>query len=96
MIEERGIEFDAVEYIEKPLSRAELEGLLRLLPNEPNELVRRDRRFSELGLTEGEIGSAEPVVDLLLAHPLLMQRPIAVRGQKAIIARPAERLLELI
>ena len=98
MLEERheqDIEFDVINYISNPLSRADFERLLRLLPNEPSDLVRRDKRFSELGLTEDDVDSTEKVVEVLVAHPLLMQRPVAVRGQKAVLARPAEKLLEL-
>ena len=98
MLEERheqDIEFDVINYISNPLSRADFERLLRLLPNEPSDLVRRDKRFSELGLTEDDVDSTEKVVEVLVAHPLLMQRPVAVRGQKAVLARPAEELLEL-
>ena len=92
---EQDIEFDVINYISNPLSRADFERLLRLLPNEPSDLVRRDKRFSELGLTEDDVDSTEKVVEVLVAHPLLMQRPVAVRGQKAVLARPAEKLLEL-
>ncbi len=93
---EQDIEFDVINYISNPLSRADFERLLRLLPNEPSDLVRRDKRFSELGLTEDDVDSAKKVVEVLIAHPLLMQRPVAVRGQKAVLARPAEKLLELL
>lgn len=92
---EQDIEFDVINYISNPLSRADFERLLRLLPNEPSDLVRRDKRFSELGLTEDDVDSTEKVVEVLVAHPLLMQRPVAVRRQKAVLARPAEKLLEL-
>ena len=93
---QKNIEFDVVNYTKNPLSRDDLERLVRLLPNEPSDLVRRDKRFSELGLTEDEIDSAEAVVELLLTHPALMQRPIAVRGLKAVLARPAEKLLDIL
>ena len=58
--------------------------------------MRKDKRFAELGLAEADSESREEVVDLLLAHPELMQRPIIVRGQRAVIARPAEKVLELL
>ena len=94
--QQQNIEFDVVNYTKNPLSRDDLEHLIRLLPNEPSDLVRRDKRFSELGLTEDEIDSAEAVVELLLTHPALLQRPIAVRGPKAVLARPAEKLLDIL
>jgi arsenate reductase len=59
------------------------------------ELVRRDKRFDELKLKAGDYTDAGPVIDLLLAYPELMQRPIVIRGARALIARPAEKLSAL-
>jgi arsenate reductase len=73
-----------------------LEGFLELLPDPPGELVRRDKNFKELGLDEGGYTTPEAVIALLLEHPKLMQRPVAVLGGRAVIARPSERVLELL
>ena len=67
-----------------------------LLPNEPAELVRIDGHFKELGLNLDEYQSADAVVDLLMEHPKLMQRPVVVRGDRAVIARPSELVEELL
>lgn len=67
-----------------------------MLPNEPADLVREDNHFKELGLNIGDYQGAEAVVDLLLEHPKLMQRPVVVRGDKAVIARPSEVVEELL
>lgn len=58
--------------------------------------MRRDKHFSELGLTDADAGSASQVVELLVAHPRLMQRPVVVRGGRAIISRPPTTVLELL
>ncbi len=73
-----------------------MERFLEMLPGEPAELVRVDGHFKELGLDIGDYQSADAVVDLLLEHPKLMQRPVVVRGEQAVIARPAERVEELL
>ena len=62
----------------------------------PAELVRKDKRFTELGLRAEDYETAEQVTSLLLDHPELMQRPVVVRGRRAIIARPGERVLEIL
>lgn len=93
MLRARGVEFDAVEYLKTPLNRTTLERIAAMLDTPPAELVRKDRRFEELGLKPADCLSAEAVVALLLKHPELMQRPVVVKGGKAIIARPPERLL---
>ncbi|HTQ25575.1 MAG TPA: ArsC/Spx/MgsR family protein [Candidatus Binataceae bacterium] len=96
MLRARGVEFDIVEYLKTPLHRTALEHIVAILDTSAAELVRKDRRFEELGLKAADYVSAEAVVALLLKHPELMQRPIVVKGGKAVIARPPERLLPLI
>ncbi len=73
-----------------------MERFLAMLPNEPAELVRVDGHFKELGLNIDDYQSAEAVVDLLMEHPKLMQRPVVVRGNRAVIARPSELVEELL
>ena len=73
-----------------------MERFLEMLPNEPAELVRVDGHFKELGLNLDDYQSAEAVVDLLMEHPKLMQRPVVVRGNRAIVARPSELVEELL
>jgi len=73
-----------------------LERFLAMLPNEPAELVRVDGHFKELGLNIDDYQSAEAVADLLMEHPKLMQRPVVVRGNRAVIARPSELVEELL
>ena len=82
--------------MKQPIDSAGFEGILAILDAEPAELVRKDKRFKELGLSEGDYTTREQVVALLLEHPELMQRPIVVKGKRAIIARPSERVLELL
>ena len=67
-----------------------------MLPNEPVELIRTDRRFKELELDVKHYQSSNDVVDLLLQYPELLQRPLAVCNGRAIIGRPPEKVLELI
>jgi arsenate reductase len=59
------------------------------------DLVRKDKRFDELKLKAADYTTKEAVIGLLLRHPDLMQRPIIIRGGRAVIARPAEKLEEL-
>ena len=96
ILRERGVGSDVVEYLKTPLDRATLEHILELLPDAPAELVRKDKRFKELGLDESAYTTAQQVVDLLLAHPELMERPVVIRGRRAVIARPSERVLEIL
>ena len=60
------------------------------------DLVRKDKRFGELGLKAEDYVTRETVVALLLQHPELMERPIVIRAGRALIARPPEKLLALL
>ncbi len=93
---ERGVEFDVIEYLKSPLDRATFERFLALLPNPPADLVRKDKNFESLGLDANQYVTKEAVIDLLLQHPVLMQRPVIIKGEKAVIARPSEKVLELL
>ncbi len=95
ILKERGIEFGVVQYLKDVPVREVYERMLDLLPNPPADLVRKDKKFDELGLLADAYTTRESVVELLLAHPELMQRPVIFRGERAVIARPSEKVLEL-
>jgi arsenate reductase len=58
--------------------------------------VRKDKRFEELKLSPADYADKDAVINLLLKYPELMQRPIVMRGRRALIARPAEKLSALL
>lgn len=95
ILRERDVSCDVIEYLKQPLDRATLEHILGLLPDDPAALVRKDKRFAELGLNAADYTTREAVIDVLLAHPELMERPVVIRGGRAVIARPSEKVLEL-
>jgi arsenate reductase (glutaredoxin) len=93
---ERGVDVTVIEYLKAAPDRAELERIIAAIPNEPADLVRKDKRFRELGLDAGDYTTQDTVVDLLLAHPELMERPVVFHGDEARICRPSELVLELV
>jgi arsenate reductase (glutaredoxin) len=95
LLNERGAEFDIIEYLKTPPTRADLERILKMLDAPPAELVRKDKRFKELGLSAEDYIDAKSVIAILLKHPELMQRPIVIRRGRATIARPPEKLSQL-
>jgi arsenate reductase len=96
ILRERGVACDVIEYLKQPLDGAALGRILDLLPDDPAALVRKDKRFAELGLSASDYTSRQAVIALLLAHPELMERPVVIRAARAVIARPSERVLELL
>jgi arsenate reductase len=96
ILTDQGVDLDVVEYLKHPLSRAELERIVDAIPDEPGALVRKDKRFGELGLDAADYTTKDAVVELLLAHPELMERPVVFRGDEARICRPSLIVLELV
>jgi arsenate reductase len=91
--EDLGVEARVVRYLDDPPDRETLTLLASQLEDPVADLVRTDARFAELGLDAGDYeGRPEAVVDLLVEHPELMQRPVLVRGGRAIIGRPKDRV----
>lgn len=96
LLRERGVSFDSIDYHVKGLSEQELRGLLRKAGVGPKDLLRtREPLVSELGLDRPEV-TDEELIDAMLQHPVLMQRPVVVKGDRALLARPIERVLELL
>ncbi len=93
---ERGVEFDVVWYLLNPLTAKELASIVDAIDVQPADLVRKDSHFAELGLDPTEYVTKEAVIELLVEHPKLMQRPIAVTPSRTILARPKEKILDLL
>ena len=95
ILREQAVAVDVVEYLKAPPDRASLERIVDAISDPPEMLVRKDKRFKELGLDASGYTTRAAVVDLLLEHPELMERPVVFRGERAVIARPSERVAEL-
>jgi arsenate reductase (glutaredoxin) len=96
ILEERREPYVLVEYLRTPPARDVLESIAAGLDGDASSLVRRDARFRELGLGDGDCATAAQVVELLLAHPDLLERPVVLRGGRTVVARPPELVLELL
>jgi arsenate reductase (glutaredoxin) len=94
--EELGVDVDVVVYQKTPPDRATLESIVKKLQDPVTDLVRRDSQFQKLGLSDADVASAKQVVDILLKHKMLLQRPVVVTDSVAIIGRPKERVRELL
>jgi len=94
LLDAEGISYRYRDYTEEPLSRAELEKVLGYLGMKPKDVLRKnDKAFKENGLT-GRESDAE-LLGFMAAHPTLVQRPIGVKGKRAVLGRPPEALLQL-
>lgn len=93
---ELGADAEIVIYQKTPPDRAALERIVAILEDPVTDLVRRDAQWAKLGLTDADAETPEQVVALLLQHKMLMQRPVVVKGDKAIIGRPKDRVRRLL
>ncbi|MFV0306558.1 MAG: ArsC/Spx/MgsR family protein [Desertimonas sp.] len=90
-----GVVVDVVRYLDEPLDAAALRSLLAKLEDPPAALVRRGEAKAA-GVAVDELTTAEDVIAVLSTHPQLMERPVLVRGDRAIIGRPTERAEEFL
>jgi arsenate reductase len=94
--EELGVDADVVLYMKTPPDAATLRSIIARLEDPVTDLVRRDSLWQKLGLADADAATADQVVDLLVRHKQLLQRPVVVTADRAIIGRPKERVRELL
>jgi arsenate reductase len=96
LIEEAGVEPEVIEYLTTPPSVQELDGILTILGLQPDELIRKKEAvYQELGLAERTL-SREEAIEIMIDNPKLIERPIVVTEDRAIIGRPPEKVKELL
>jgi len=84
-----GVDFDTVLYLKTRLDEETLRGIIAKLEDPVENMVRKDSQFKKLGLNEEDyVGNADAVIEILVRYPRLLQRPIVVTDDKAIIGRP--------
>jgi arsenate reductase len=89
--------FETVNYLETPPDGETIGRLVDMLDGPAADLVRvDDDRFGQLGLEATDVADRAGVVKVLVAHPELMQRPVVVRGNRAVVARPPELAIQLL
>lgn len=95
ILAERGVEANYVRYLEQTPSRAEIERVLAMLgTDDPRAITRTGEAvYTELGLAGA---GRDALLEALVAHPILIERPIVIRGDRAVVARPPERVIELL
>ena len=95
LLDEQGVEATYVRYLEDAPDRAELERVMGLLGiDDPRAMMRAGEPvYRELGLASAD---RDALLDAMVEHPILIERPIVIRGDRAVIARPPEKLLDLL
>lgn len=95
MLKDSGKPFTAINYYEQPFTKAQLKNLLKRAGLAPRDVLRtKEEIYQELGLAKKDLSDDE-LLDLMVKHPDLIQRPIVGKGEKAILARPADSIKKL-
>ena len=95
-LKESGVDFNAVNYYVNPIPKEKLKNLLSKMGISAQEILRKKESiYKELKLDKKEVSNNE-LIDLMAKHPDLIQRPIVEKGNKAILARPADRIKEIL
>jgi arsenate reductase (glutaredoxin) len=94
MLEKEGVEPEIIEYLKTPFSPPQLKRLLKMLGMKPRELLRK-KEAKEAGLDKASL-SDDAIIAGMVKHPIVIERPIAVNGNKAALGRPPEKVLEIL
>ncbi|MCQ4319758.1 arsenate reductase (glutaredoxin) [Stutzerimonas stutzeri] len=96
LLEQRGLNPTVIRYLETPPSATELKQILARLGIGPRQLLRSgEEEYKTFNLADPALADAE-LIDLMVAHPKLIERPILVAGDVAVIGRPPEKVLEIL
>ncbi|GAA4808029.1 arsenate reductase (glutaredoxin) [Litoribaculum gwangyangense] len=95
ILEKSGKDFEVIKYLEAVPSENDLKNILKLLNIKPIELVRKNETIWKENF-KGKDLSDDEIVSALIKNPKLIERPIVINGNKAIIGRPSERILDII
>lgn len=95
ILEESGKEFEVVKYLDNIPSKEELTEVINLLNISPIELVRKNEKIWKEEFKGKDLSDAE-IIDAMITNPKLIERPIVVNGNKAVIGRPPENILDII
>ncbi len=95
LLEEKGMAFETVKYLDETITKSELVSIIEKLKIKPIELVRTKETVWKENFKDKELSDDE-VIEILLQNPILIERPIIINGDKAVIGRPIEKILEII
>ncbi len=96
MIKERGVEPEVIEYLKNPPSRARLVQLIKKMGAKPRAVLRaKGDVYTELGLADASL-SDDALIDAMIAHPVLIERPIVVSDKGVRLCRPKELVFEIL
>ena len=92
---EKKAQFEIIEYLKNPLKKSEIKNILSLLKISAEDLIRKEEKLFKESFKGKELTDAQ-CLELIYKHPILMQRPIVVKNQSAVLGRPPINVLDLL
>jgi len=97
LLREKGLEPEIIDYLKTPPTENDLGGILQKLKMRPKDLIRfKEAAAKALGLSAKDIRPEAEWVQIMVKHPVLIERPIVIQGERAVIGRPPEKVLEIL
>ncbi len=95
ILKDANVDFEIIEYLKTPLSKKEITEIVGKLNIDPIDLIRKNETDWKENF-KGKEMSNEQVIDAMVAYPKLIERPIVIRGDKAVLGRPPEKIVSLL
>jgi len=94
---DKDVQFEVIEYLKYPINKLDLIKLIKILDINPLELIRKgEQEFKDLNLDSSQLEDINFLADCIASYPKIMQRPIIIKGNKGIIARPPEKIFDIL
>jgi len=96
LLQDQAVDVEVIEYLKTPPDFASLDSILRMLTLQPRELMRKNEdEYTQLHLDNTEL-SREQLIQAMVDHPILIERPILIKDGKAAVGRPPEQILDIL
>ncbi|MFT4612504.1 MAG: arsenate reductase [Glaciecola sp.] len=95
LLENSGKDFEVVKYLDEPISEVTLKNIILLLGIKPIELVRKNEAIWKSDFKDNVLTDVQ-IIEAMVTHPKLIERPIVINGKKVVIGRPAQNILDII
>jgi len=97
ILNDNNVNFKIVEYLKEGISKKDLLNICKVLNTKPIDLIRTsDQSYKDLKLSDETINNDKYLADIIVKNPKILQRPIFINGNKAVIGRPAEKVLDIL
>ena len=97
ILKNKNISFTCKEYLKEGLNYTELNNIIQLLNIKPDELIRKnEKEFKDLRFSNEQINNKDDIINSIIKFPKILQRPIIINNQKAVIGRPPEKINEIL